>query len=272
MTPLAQALRRLADAAHPADGASVEASGGRAEAPAVGATVVIHVEAPAAEAGPALAAGDPLPAKPLTAHADTLGDEDIEQVVKESLQSATSGPSNRPSNRLLDRPNNDPPAPAPGVVRLFCDAADDDGLAYLAAAQTSDLVVHLATDEPGGWTTAAGGTTEQLPSLNWPGGRRPALLARTTSVVRVRLPIAAGPLPGRDWVLFLDDCRSMVASTTIVADASLRSVVDWLAARCDEVAVLAADGSTDAGRVLGAAAQLRLASPRPPRCVLVKAA
>lgn len=237
MTPLSRALRRLAHA-QPSPVAPSPAELGEAvvlECVAGAYEAVSHEATPPAQVEPSLAPVRLLP------------------------------PASTPLAELLTERQER------GAVRLFCDLAGDSRLAFLTAAQTCGLIVHLDTSGESDAFNSQDETGVDF-DLRWPVATPPELLPAAEGVTRVRLRLGNDGIAARDWILFLDDCRDAYHATGLIVPAAARRVLDWLAERSDDVSLVAHSGATHAASARRAASHLRQSASASPICLLVRAA
>lgn len=163
-----------------------------------------------------------------------------------------------------------------GQVRLYCDLSGNDQLAFLTAAQSSDLVLEARFGSYRALTAmpadAAIRALDASSIVRWPGVMDGPHRTKVAGVMRGRVDLRDTGPAERDWILFLEDCRRTYDAVGLIVSASQTVATDWLAARCDSVCLVTRAGETDSAEVRRVAARFGQDASRRPSCLVVRAA
>ena len=165
----------------------------------------------------------------------------------------------------------DPPA---GTVQLICDLTNDHELAFRTAAKSCDLVIQLL----GAGESVTPGLKlfdkplQEASRIHWPGDHSPSFLPGVPGVPRVQLQVDQQGIRLREWVLFLDDCRTAYNTTGLLASPHAGAELDWLATRCDGVCTLARNANMGHDMARKVTTRLTHAASVPPMSLMADVA
>lgn len=259
MTPLADALRRIALRPHRPGPLQRETDPQDDEAPVTTIT---------------LDAASPLP----TMNVDTTavcGDSAV--FVSETVTSDTACV-------LADEKPHLPRCE--GKIHLLADLVGDPAVIYRVAAQQAANTrgAKEAIGEPTGMVvrirpgaaptgpilSARTDQAEAFRDLRWPIGGTLTTTPWELPVPQAALPLGSAGMANRDWVLFLDRCRHAFDAVSIVVPAACTSELAWFANRCDTIRLVALAGATSAAAARLASLRLSEWGGMKASCLLVE--